>query len=351
MKEGRINLYSDTQTRPSKAMRTAIADAEVGDEQSGNDPSINRLRAIVAEWLGMEDAVFMPTGTMCNEIAILVHCRPGDEIYAHKSSHIIGFEGGGPCALAGVHLFGLDGEWGMYSEDSLIGAIRNPNRYTPTPALVEVEQTANLGGGTVWPLEQITNVVRVARDKSLGLHMDGARLPNAVVASSVAAADYASQFDSAWIDLSKGLGCPMGAVLAGSKEFIEQCWRWKQRMGGALRQGGIAAAAGIYAFENNIQRLEEDHANASRFAEIINIDSIELLPWPQTNIIFMDISATGLKAPAISQALEDQGINIGAFNDKTMRAVTHLDVNQSQVTEAAETMLRVIDQLSDAGTQ
>lgn len=346
MKEGRINLYSDTQTRPSVAMRQAIANAEVGDEQNGLDPSINRLCAQVAEWLGHEAAVFMPSGTMCNEIAILVHCRPGDEILAHESSHIIGFEGGGPCALAGVHLNALAGEWGQYTAETLANSIRKPNRYTPTPALVEVEQTANLGGGTVWPLEKIQAVVDVARSRNLPLHLDGARLPNAVAAAGVDAASYAGSFDSAWIDLSKGLGCPMGAVLAGSRDFIENCWQWKQRMGGALRQGGIAAAAGLYAMEHNLERLADDHANAGKFADIVASTGIKLLPYPQTNIVFMDISATGVTAPAISQALEDEGINIGAFNDQLMRAVTHLDVSEQQVIEAANAFVRVIDKLS-----
>ncbi len=346
MKEGSINLYSDTQTRPSAQMRQAIANAEVGDEQSGLDPSINRLCARVAEWLGHEAAVFMPSGTMCNEIAILVHCRPGDEILAHETSHIIGFEGGGPCALAGVHLKALDGDWGQYSAQTLADSIRKPNRYTPTPALVEVEQTANLGGGTVWPIEKIEAVVQVARERELPLHLDGARLPNAVIASGIDAARFAGPFDSAWIDLSKGLGCPMGAVLAGSHEFIESCWQWKQRMGGALRQGGIAAAAGLYAMDHHLDRLAEDHANASKFADIVSAAGVKLLPYPQTNIVFMDVSATGLTAPTISQALESEGINIGAFNDQQMRAVTHLDVDEQQVIEAANAFVRVVDQLS-----
>jgi len=328
-------------------MREAIATAEVGDEQSGTDPSINRLCSQVAEWLGMESAVFMPTGTMCNEIAILVHCRPGDEIYAHGTSHIVGFEGGGPSALAGAQVHALAGDWGMYSATELSNAIRSPSRYTPTPALVEIEQTANFGGGTIWPLEQVTEIVELAKSKKLPLHLDGARLPNAVVASGVSAASFTRGFDSAWIDLSKGLGCPMGAVMAGSKPFIEQCWRWKQRMGGALRQGGIAAAAGLYAMQHNIDRLADDHANAQKFADIVTEnEGIRLLPYPQSNIIFMDVGDTGVTAPDISQSLEAKGINIGAFDDRRMRAVTHLDVNESDVIEAARSLLQVIEELN-----
>ena len=251
-------------------MRNAIAQAEVGDEQRGADPSVNRLCARVAEWLGKESAVFLPSGTMCNEIAILVHCRPGDEVYAHETAHIIGFEGGGPCAFAGVHLHALPGPNGTYAAATLAERIRVANRYTPTPALVEVEQTANLGGGTVWPLAEVDAVVDIARQRNLLTHMDGARLPNAVVAAGVDAAAFARGFDSVWVDLSKGLGCPVGAVLAGDSAFIEQCWRWKQRMGGAMRQAGIVAAAGLYAFDHNIDRLADDHENAALFAERIS---------------------------------------------------------------------------------
>lgn len=345
MKEGAINLYSDTQTRPTQGMREAIVNAEVGDEQSGADPTVNRLCARVAEWLGKEGAVFMPSGTMCNEIATLVHCRPGDEIYAHETSHIIGFEAAGPCALAGAHLHALPGEWGRYTADTLESAIRTPNRYTPTPRLVEVEQTANLGGGTLWGLDDIHAVVAIAKEKQLALHMDGARLPNAVIASGVDAAEFAHGFDSVWIDLSKGLGCPMGAVMAGSKDFIDECWRWKQRMGGALRQAGIVAAAGLYALDHHLERLADDHDNAKRFAEIVTRDTpIQLLPEPQTNIIFMDVSATDIDAHSISERLEARGINIGAFNDTTMRAVTHLDVQRAGVEKAAHAIVEIVNE-------
>ena len=235
MNEPTINLYSDTQTRPGAEMRRAMAEAEVGDEQHGLDPTVNRLCASVAELLGKEAAMFLPSGTMCNEIAIAVHCRGGDEIYAHESSHIINFEGGGPSALAGASLFPLDGERGMYSAQTLAAAIRAPNnRYAPRPRLVVVEQTANMGGGSVWPLEQVISVAAQASERGLALHMDGARLLNAVVASGVEAAALCAPFDSCWIDLSKGLGCPMGGVLAGSREFIDAAWWWKQRMGGAF---------------------------------------------------------------------------------------------------------------------
>ncbi len=340
-----INLYSDTQTLPSAPMRRAIADAEVGDEQRGADPTVNRLCARAAEWLGKEEAVFLPSGTMCNEIAILVHCRAGDEVYAHATSHIIGFEGGGPSVFAGVHLHALPGAHGLYSAATLAEHIRVPNRYTPRPALVEVEQTANLGGGTVWPLSDLDAVVDVAKSHALTTHMDGARLPNAAVASGVDAARIARGFDSVWIDLSKGLGCPVGAVLAGDKDFIAQCWRWKQRMGGAMRQAGIVAAAGLYAFDHNIERLAQDHENAARFADRLSVCDGVSVVQPQTNIVVMDITQTGVNAHDVSKAMQRGGVTIGAFTDSMMRAVTHLDVNSEDVERAASLFLSVVEDL------
>ncbi len=348
MREGHINLYSDTQTRPTPEMRRFMAEAAVGDEQQGLDPSVNQLCEQVAEMLGMETAVFLPSGTMCNEIAILVHCRPGDEIYAADNAHIINFEAGGPAAFAGAHVHALPSKNGIYTAVTLQNAIRGESRYGPRPRLVEVEQTSNLGGGKIWPLEEINAVAEIAKSHNLALHLDGARLLNAVVESGVAAHEYARHFDSAWIDLSKGLGCPVGAVLAGSKTFIDDTWRWKQRMGGAMRQAGMLAAAGIYALEHHLDRLAEDHQNARRLGEIVSTcEGIHLNPEQiDTNIIFIDVSGTGIPAIQISQRLEEQGINMGAFSETALRAVTHLDVSHEQVEEAGQQFVRIIEQLS-----
>ena len=336
MIEGRINLYSDTQTRPTRAMKEAMINAPIGDEQHGLDPSVSKLCAMVADLLGKEAAVFLPSGTMCNELAILVHCRPGDEVYADRTTHIINSEGGGPAALSGVSTFPLDGERGMFSATQLKAAIRKESRYTPRPKLVVFEQTANFSGGAVWPLETMQACSAVARERGLAVHIDGARLMNAVVASGVDAKAYAACADSVWIDLTKGLGCPLGAVLAGSAEFIYEVWRWKQRIGGALRQAGMSAAAGIYALENNIDRLADDHANAQRLAEIVTaVDGVEILGGIiETNLVFMDVAGTGLDAPTISKALEAKGVNIGAFGSTILRAVTHLDISAAQIEEA-----------------
>ncbi len=345
MAENLINLYSDTQTRPTPAMRQAMAEAPVGDEQKGEDPSVNRLCAMTAELVGKEDAVFLPSGTMCNEIAILVHCRKGDEIIADKTAHIINSEAGGPAALAGALIRPLDGMRGVYTADQAEAAVRADSRYTPTTSMIAVEQTSNFGGGTVWPLETIRAIAEVARRHELALHMDGARLMNACVASGVAAADYAAPFDSLWIDLSKGLGCPIGGVLAGSGDFIARAWRWKQRLGGAMRQAGIIAAAGVYALENNVGRLAEDHANARLFAErLADVPGIAVEPEAvETNIVFFDVGGTGLTADQAAERLADHGVRIGPMGEGLMRAVTHLDVTTEQVAKAAAAVRAVVE--------
>jgi threonine aldolase len=345
--EGHINLYSDTQTRPTPAMRQAMFEAKVGDEQMGLDPTVNRLCHRVADLLGKEAAVFLPSGTMCNEIAVLVHCRPGDEVYAERSAHLIHFEAGGPAALAGAQLHPLDGERGIYTAETLRQAIRTPNRYGPRSRLAVIEQTANLGGGTVWPQEAIHSVVDVAKSHGLALHMDGARLLNAAVAAGLSPRQFAGPFDSVWVDLSKGLGCPVGAVLAGSTDFIDEAWRWKQRMGGAMRQAGFLAAAGLYALAHHVERLAEDHENARLFGEIVSSAEGVSLPSEvvETNIIFVDVSGAGISAGQVSARLEEQGINIGVAGETLLRAVTHLDVNRAQVEEAGRAFVAVVEQL------
>jgi threonine aldolase len=343
--ENRIDLYSDTQTRPSDAMRKAMAEAPVGDEQRGEDPTVNRLCIMVAELLGKEAAIFLPSGTMCNEIAILVHCNHGDEIIADQTAHIINAEGGGPAAFAGAMLRSLDGARGIYSADQVEAAVRDDGRYSPNSRLVVVEQTSNFGGGTIWPLATIEAVGEVARRHDLAYHMDGARLFNAVVGSGVTALDYAAPFDSLWVDLSKGLGCPVGAVLAGSKSFIDKAWRWKQRMGGAMRQAGIIAAAGVYALEHNVERLADDNANARRFADMIaSLSGVAVDPETvETNIVFFDVAGIGMSAGEVGEKLATHGVRIGAMGETMLRAVTHLDVSREQVEEAAEAVKKVVE--------
>ena len=333
-----VDLYSDTVTRPTPAMRRFMCEAEVGDEQQLEDPTVNRLQDMVAALLGKEAALFLPSGTMCNEIALRVHCRPGDEFIAHSSSHPIHFETGGPWALAGVAPRPLEGPRGQFDAAAVDQAVRPPAfRHMPRSRLLWVEQTSNLGGGSVWPLARIQAVVAAGRKHGLAAHMDGARLMNAVVASKVSARDFAAPFDSTWIDLTKGLGAPVGAVLAGSRDFIAEAWRCKQQMGGAMRQAGIIAAGGVYALRNNVERLAEDHANARRLAEgLAELPGVKLDPAEvETNIVFFDLVGT-LEAPTAAERLGAQGVRVGAMGARTMRAVTHLDVSAADITRALE---------------
>jgi threonine aldolase len=336
-----INLFSDTQTKPSAAMRKAMLEAEVGDEQRGEDPTVNALCERVADLLGKEAAIFLPSGTMCNEIALLVHCRPGDEILCDRTSHILNYEAGGPAALAGAVMTPIDGKRGVYSAEQLKAAIRPEHRYGPRTRVVEIENTANMGGGRIWPMQTLNAVTDVAKENGLIVHLDGARLMNAVVASEISAKDYAAGSDTAWIDFSKGLGAPVGAALAGSKDFIEEAWRWKQRLGGAMRQAGIIAAAGLYSLDHNIPLLAADNENAKIFAEkIANSTRFAIDPKTvDTNIVIFEL-ANGEDAQVFCNRLEvEAGVRIGAIGPSTLRAVTHLDVNKKSVVAAAEHLL------------
>jgi threonine aldolase len=340
MTDIRIELHSDTQTRPTAGMRQAMADAVVGDEQKGEDPSVNRLLDMAKELFGKEDAVFMPSGTMCNQISLMVHCKPGDEVLSDKTAHILNLEGGGAAVFAGSLVRPIDGDRGIFSAQQLQDNIRVVRRHTPKPRMVAIEQTSNLGGGTIWPLETIREVGAVAKENGLAMHMDGARVLNAVVASNVSAKDFAEPFDTLWLDLSKGLGCPFGAVMLGSKDDIDAAWQWKQRMGGAMRQAGVIAAAGVYALENHVDRMAEDHANAKFFAErLAEIPGVEIDPTGvETNLVFFDVSKTGLTAAQVHDRLLEHGVRIGASAGSSMRAVTHLDVSKEQLAEAAEVL-------------
>jgi len=330
-----VDLFSDTLTKPTAEMRRFMCDAEVGDEQKGEDPTVNLLQEQVAELLGKEAALFLPSGTMCNEIAIRVHCRPGEEMLAHRTAHPIHFEGGGPAALAGVNVGALDGPRGQFDAAAAEAGIHFESRYSPRTRLLWVEQTSNLGGGSIWPLERLRAVTDVARRRGLRAHMDGARLMNAVVATGVSARDYAAPFDSAWIDFTKGLGAPVGAAIAGSREFIAEAWRLKQQMGGAMRQAGIIAAGGVFALRHHVKRLADDHANARRLAEgLAALPGVALdSSTVETNLVFFDLTGALDAATAVERLLA-HGVRMGALGPRTIRAVTHLDVSADQVERA-----------------
>ncbi len=331
-----LDFYSDTKTKPTRAMREAVLDAEVGDEQKGEDPTTNALCERVAKLLGKEDAIFLPSGSMCNEIAIAIHCRPGDEVLCDRTCHILNFEGGGPAALSGVVLTTLDGDHGRFSADQVRAAVREKSRYFPNTSLVSVEQTANLGGGAIWSPESIDAVVEVAREHELATHMDGARLLNAVVASGVPAARYTQGMDSCWIDFSKGLGAPVGAVLAGSANFIQRAWRFKQQWGGAMRQSGILAAMCLYALDHHVDRLADDHALAAYIEEELSRMQMvkHVVPAP-TNIVFFDVAEGGPDVDLLTALALEAGLVIGPYGGQRIRLLTHLDVDQT----AADTLL------------
>lgn len=340
-----INLYSDTQTLPSQEMREAMARAVVGDDQKGEDPTCNELCERVAELLGKERALFMPSGTMCNEVAIAVHCSAGTEIICDRTAHIITAETGGPAAISRAMIHGLKGDRGQFTPDQVRNGLRNKSQYEPRSRLLVVEQTSNHGGGSIWPVQQVDAVAEVAHANGLITHMDGARLMNAVVESGIDAKTMASAMDTVWIDFTKGLGAPLGAVIAGSGEFIDEAIRWRQMLGGGLRQAGICGAACIYALENNIKRLQDDHDLARHLAyRIAEIPGLSVDPaGVETNIVFFDLEPDHVTTQDVISRLLKRGVRIGTMGGpKRFRAVTHLDVSTEEVDQAADVIAEVI---------
>ncbi len=327
-----IDLFSDTLTKPTPAMRRAMAEAEVADEQRREDPTTNRLQEMVAEILGKEVAVFLPSGSMCNAVAVKTHTQPGDAILCDRFAHVYRSEFGGAALLSGTTTEPIDGDHGRFTVEQVKEALARFGAYGAIPKLLCVEQTHNYGGGTIWPIEQLDAVCSFAHERGLATHMDGARLFNASIATGHSPQQFAAGFDSVWIDLSKGLGCPVGAVLAGSKDFIARAWRWKHLFGGAMRQSGILAAAGLYALQQHVARLQEDHENARLLADGLGkINWIKLnTPRPQTNIVFFQIADGRMThADFVSRALA-RGVRFGALATG-IRAVTHLDVSRADI--------------------
>jgi threonine aldolase len=337
-----VNLFSDTQTQPTPAMRQAMAQAEVGDEQRLADPTVNALQERVGELLGHEAALFLPSGTMCNAIAFRLHVRPGgDEVILDRTSHPVLYEAGGPAALSGAMLRGLDGDGGIFTAAQVQEAVRPAgDRYGPRSRLVSVEQTTNVGGGRVWPLAAVRSVLEVAAQHGLRTHLDGARLMNAVIASGAPASDFAGGFDTAWIDFTKGLGAPVGAVLTGSRELIDEAWRYKQMMGGAMRQAGILAAAGLYALDHHVERLADDHANAHALAQgLADLPGVEIdVDRVETNIVVFGVP----DAFALCGELYDEGVQVAPLDATRVRAVTHMDVTAADVDRALTVLQRLL---------
>ena len=338
-----IDLSSDTATKPTQAMRQAIATAAVGDEQKGEDPTVNRLLERVAEQLGKEAALFLPSGTMCNAVAVKAHTQPGESILVDRYSHILRSESGGAAFLSGVIVEQLPSVHGRFTPEDVAAAIPPDSVYVAAPRLLCVEQTHNFGGGAIWPLTQLQAVCKVAHQQGLAVHMDGARLFNAVVATDVPASEYAQLCDSVWIDFTKGLGAPLGAVLAGSRSFIESARRYKHIFGGALRQAGIVAAGCLYALNHHVERLADDHANAQLLAEgLQSIPGIEVETPVETNMVFFHPTNGGSPTEFLA-AIQDYGVRMGTIGDR-IRAVTHLDISREDVEKTVEIVQKVIKQ-------
>ena len=345
MKNISIDLYSDTITRPTKEMRRFISEAEVGDEQKKEDPTVNRLVEMVCELIGKEDAIFLPTGTMCNQIAVRVFCGAGDEIIMDQTAHVANNEVAGAAALSGASILPLHGQRGIFTASQVEAVIRPDKLHHPSSRMVLIEQTSNAGGGAIWPLETIQEISALAKEHGLAMHMDGARLFNASIATGISPKEYADNFDSVYIDFTKGLGAPVGSALAGSKDFISQAWRWKHQFGGAMRQAGIIAAAAVYALEHHIDRLSDDHRNAQTLAHgLADLKGITVEPV-ETNLVFADVSGLGLTAAQFNEILQEHGLRVSAPGKYRFRAVTHLDVSESQIDEALVIFRKVVEAL------
>jgi threonine aldolase len=346
-----IDLRSDTLTQPTPAMRRAIAEAVVGDEQKREDPTVLALEERGAELLGQEEAVFVPTATMANQIALRVLSQPGDEVVAEAMAHVFRYELGGPAVHSGLAMKAIHTEDGRFTADQVRDAVspQGDLHVAPTTVLC-LENTHNGGGGRVWPLEKVREVVAEARRHQLSVHLDGARLMNAVVASGVAAAGYGREFDTVTLCLSKGLGCPLGALIAGSRERMAKARRMKHLFGGAMRQAGIVAAAGVHALDHHVERLAEDHANARRLADGLKDAGLPVdLEQVETNFVLVDVGRLGLPAEDALACLREEGVLLSFATPRdVLRAVTHLGVSADDVDGAVERIPRALAGAADA---
>ncbi len=339
-----IDLRSDTVTQPSAAMRRAMAEAQVGDDQYGEDPSVNLLQERIATLLGKPAALFVPSGTMANQIAIKLLARPGDDVIVGQTAHMMWFEAGAAAANSGVQ-FTPVGRGGTFTADELRAAIKPRGHIVlPPTTLVAVENTHNMGGGIVFPQAEAVSICAAARDAGIASYLDGARLFNAAAASGLSLAELALPFDLASVALSKGLGCPVGSVLAGGKELIAQAVTARRRFGGAMRQSGILAAAGLYALDHNLARLADDHANARIIAEgIAGLPGVRLdLSTVQTNIVIWEMAPDAADAPTLAAKAKAAGVLISALGGRSVRAVTHMDVSGEQCRQAGGVLANII---------
>ncbi|MFU8821148.1 MAG: threonine aldolase family protein [Gammaproteobacteria bacterium] len=341
---GLIDLRSDTVTRPSAAMRAAIADAPVGDDQFGEDPTVNLLQERVAELLGKAAALWLPTGTMANQVGLRTLTRPGDDVIVSHESHVVWYETGGAAANAGVQFTAI-GSRGCFTLDEFLAAVKPRGHmvYPPT-TLVEIENTQNRAGGIVFPQDEAERICAAAAAREIATYLDGARLWNAAIASGRPLRDLAAPFDLVSVALSKGLGAPGGSLLAGSVDVIRRCTRYRRMFGGAMRQAGIFAAAGLYALDHNLERLAEDHANARLVAErlaasnriVLDLDTV------QSNILIFDLDPGAPDAATVVAQARERGVLVLSFGPRTIRVVTHLDVSRAQCEQAVGTLLEIL---------
>ena len=338
-----IDLRSDTVTKPAPGMREAIANAEVGDDVYGEDPTVNRLEQLAAELLGKEAALFVPTGVMANQLCVRLHTRPGDEVIVESTAHIIRYEGGSASSLSGVQMCCVPGVRGILDPHQVAAAIRPRDVHNPPTRLLCLEQTHNSGGGSVYPLTRIQELVALARKNGLALHLDGARLFNAVAATGVTAAEYARLFDTVSFCLSKGLGAPIGSMIVADHDRVAQLRRLRKVFGGGMRQVGIVAAAGIYALKHHITRLKDDHAHAKRLAELLqSIPSVSVDPnQVETNIIIFKVREDTRSTAELVAELKKAGVLLNAVGECTFRVVTHLDISTQDIEEAGRIFHKV----------
>ena len=338
-----IDLRSDTVTKPTPGMRAAMLAADVGDDVFGEDPTVNRLEERVAADLGTEAAVFVPTGTMGNQIAVRLHCRPGEELVCETTSHVVLWEGGAPAALSGVTVTTVDGDFGLLTRGRLDGHVRPADIHSVQTRLVWLENTHNRGGGRVHPIDDVRAVAEWARSHGLALHLDGARLWNAVAASGVPAREWGRHFDTAMVSFSKGLGAPAGSVLAGPRDLIRTARRYRKLFGGAMRQVGFLAAACLYALDHHVERLAEDHANAQLLAAAVaDTPGLALVPpTVETNLVWFEVDPA-LGTPArVADRLKADGVLVAPLGGRTVRACTHLDVSRADCERAAAAIRRL----------
>jgi threonine aldolase len=337
-----IDLRSDTATRPTPEMRAAMAAAEVGDEQLREDPTVNELQRRAAELLGQEEALFLPTATMANQIALNVLGRPGGLLLAEERTHVLIFEAGGPAVHSGLVMRGLPGQAGRISGEQLREAAVTTDDLQPASVVV-LENTHRSAGGRVWPFDELQAVVGTARELDLAVHLDGARLLNAAAASGVSAADYGRLADTVTLCFSKGLGCPLGAVLAGSAETIEKAWRGKFLFGGAMRQAGIVAAAALYALDHHVDRLVEDHARARRLAQGLTEAGLPVdLDATETNFVAVDLTPLELTVPEAKERIAREGVLVTAMRPGVLRMATYLGVTDEDVDAAVDAVPRAL---------